>query len=363
MASEDENLAAANSVQELVDQLVARSDVRGELCIELSELSELIQEADLGDEDAQIVHDMLQERGIDLRDDCGRQNVVPTTYGNDALAATTTDAMSLFLQEVRRHPLLTRAEEVELAKRIERGDLEAKAQLVNSNLRLVISNARKYHGPAHHELPLLDLIQEGILGLIRAAEKFDWRKGYKFSTYATFWIRQAIQRALDNRARTIRVPVHLSQRERRVARVSRELAAQLGREPTDDEIAEAAELTPKELADVRAAVRVVTSLDRPVGEADETPFGALLASDERGPEEEVDILLREDALRRALDDLPEREREVVKLRYGVGGDEPTPLVETGRRLGISQDTVRRLERKALADLAASRELDALRPAA
>jgi RNA polymerase primary sigma factor len=360
MASEDENLGAANSVQELVDQLVVRSDARGESCIELSELSELIQEADLGDEDAQIVHDMLQERGIDLRDDCGRQNVVQTTYGNDDLAATTTDAMSLFLQEVRRHPLLTRAEEVELAKRIERGDLEAKAQLVNSNLRLVISNARKYQG---HDLPLLDLIQEGILGLIRAAEKFDWRKGYKFSTYATFWIRQAIQRALDNRARTIRVPVHLSQRERRIARVSRELAAKFGREPTDDEIAEAAELTPEELADVRAAVRVVTSLDRPVGEADETPFGALLASDERGPEEEVDILLREDALRRALDDLPEREREVVKLRYGVGGDEPTPLVETGRRLGISQDTVRRLERKALADLAASRELDALRPAA
>jgi RNA polymerase sigma factor (sigma-70 family) len=155
------------------------------------------------------VHDLLQERGIELRDDCGRQEVEQTSYVHDDLAQRTTDAMSLFLQEVRRYPLLTRAEEVELAKRIEQGDLEAKSRMVNSNLRLVISNARKYQG---HDMPLLDLIQEGILGLIRATEKFDWRKGYKFSTYATFWIRQAIQRALDNRARTIRIPVHLGQR-------------------------------------------------------------------------------------------------------------------------------------------------------
>jgi RNA polymerase primary sigma factor len=360
MASESENSVVPESVQELVDQLVARAETRGDSCVELSELSELIQESDFGDDDAQIVHDMLQERGLDVRDDCGRGGVEQTSYANGDLADRTTDAMSLFLQEVRRYPLLTRAQEVELAKRIERGDLEAKSRLVNSNLRLVISNARKYQG---HELPLLDLIQEGILGLIRAAEKFDWRKGYKFSTYATFWIRQAIQRALDNRARTIRIPVHLGQRERKIARAHRDLLAQLGREPTDEEIAKAAELTVDELEEARAASRVVTSLDRPVGEGEDTAFGALLASDERGPEEEVDILLREDALRRALDQLPERERAVVKLRYGVGGDEPTPLIETGRRLGISQDTVRRLERKALAELAESRELDALRPAA
>ena len=360
MASESEHSVVSESVQELVDQLVRRAEARGDSCVELSELSELIQETDLGDEDAQVVHDMLQERGLDLRDDCGRHGVEQTSYANGDLAERTTDAMSLFLQEVRRHPLLTRAEEVELAKRIERGDLEAKSRLVNSNLRLVISNARKYQG---HELALLDLIQEGILGLIRATEKFDWRKGYKFSTYATFWIRQAIQRALDNRARTIRIPVHLGQRERKISRADRQLAAELGREPTDEELAKAAELTLEELAEARAASRVVTSLDRPVGEGEDTAFGALLASDERGPEEEVDIVLREDALRRALDQLPEREREVVKLRYGINGDDPTPLVETGRRLGISQDTVRRLERKALAELAENRELEALRPAA
>jgi RNA polymerase primary sigma factor len=360
MASERENSTVPEAVQELVDQLLARAEARGDSCVELSELSEIIQDAELGDDEAQIVHDLLQERGLDVRDDCGRDSVEQTSYANGDLAERTTDAMSLFLQEVRRHPLLTRAQEVELAKRIERGDLEAKSQLVNSNLRLVISNARKYQG---HELPLLDLIQEGILGLIRASEKFDWRKGYKFSTYATFWIRQAIQRALDNRSRTIRIPVHLGQRERKIARAHRELATRLGREPTDQEIAEAAEITPQELDEARAASRVVTSLDRPVGENEETSFGALLASGERGPDEEVDIVLREDALRRALEQLPEPEREVVRLRYGVGGDEPTPLSETGRRLGISQDTVRRLERKALAELAESRELDALRPAA
>jgi len=360
MASDNETSVVPEAVQELVDRLMARSEARGDSCVELSELSEIIQDAELGDEEAQMVHDMLQERGLDVRDDCGRHGVEQTTYANGDLADRTTDAMALFLQEVRRYPLLTRAEEVELSKRIERGDLEAKSQLVNSNLRLVISNARKYQG---HDLPLLDLIQEGILGLIRASEKFDWRKGYKFSTYATFWIRQAIQRALDNRARTIRIPVHLGQRERKIARAQRELATRLGREPTDAEIAEAAEITLEELDEARAASRVVTSLDRPVGEDEETSFGALLASGERGPDEEVDIVLREDALRRALDQLPEREREVVKLRYGINGDDPTPLSETGRRLGISQDTVRRLERKALAELAENRELDALRPAA
>src|SRR5437588_6634021 len=173
------------------------------------------------------------------------------------------DSMSLFLQDVRRHPLLTREEEVALSKRVERGDLEAKERLVNSNLRLVITNARKYEG---HELPLLDLIQEGILGLIRAAEKFDWRKGYKFSTYATFWIRESIQRALANRGRTIRIPVHVGQRERKLERVEQGLAGRLGREPTDAELAEAAELSVKEIREARMTARVVTSLDRSVGD-------------------------------------------------------------------------------------------------
>jgi RNA polymerase primary sigma factor len=328
--------------------------------VDLSELSEVAEEQELSEEEIQAVEDALEERGFEVRDDCGRATREQTSYVNDDLADRTTDAMSLFLQEVRRYPLLTRQDEVELAQRIERGDLAAKEQLVNSNLRLVISNARKYQG---QELPLLDLIQEGILGLIRATEKFDYRKGFKFSTYATFWIRESIQRAIANRARTIRIPVHIGQRERKIGRVQRELVAKLGREPTDEELATAAEMTIRELRETRDAARVVTSLDRPVGEEEDATLGSLLPSAERGPDEELDIALREDALRRALDQLPEREREVVRLRYGINGDEPTPLSETGRRLGISSDAVRTIERRALKELAESRELEALRPAA
>jgi RNA polymerase primary sigma factor len=344
----------------MADELINRIREQDENCIELSELARLVQDDRLDEEDLGPLQDAIESQGVDVRDDCGRKKGEPMTIAFDDLAMQTTDALSLFLQEVRRHPLLTREEEVELSKRIERGDLAAKERLVNSNLRLVISNARKYQG---HDLPLLDLIQEGILGLIRAAEKFDWRKGYKFSTYATFWIRQALQRALDNRARTIRIPVHLGQRERKIARAHRELAARLGREPTDQELADAAEISLRDLNDAREAARVVTSLDRPVGEEEETSFGALIASEERGPEEELDISLREDALRKALERLPEPERRVVKLRYGINGDDPTPLSETGRRLGLSQDAVRKLERRALNELAQSRELEALRPAA
>ncbi len=309
---------------------------------------------------------LLADRGIELRDaPCHERDgaadggpEAPRRQGEPVERAM--DAMSLFLAEVRRHRLLTRAEEVALAKRIERGDLAAKERLVNSNLRLVISNARSYEGL---DLSLLDLIQEGMLGLIRAAEKFDWRKGYKFSTYATFWIRESIQRAIANRARPIRVPVHIGQRERRIGRARAALIARLGREPTEAEIAQEAELEIREVHATRDIARVVTSLDRPVREEEETTLGALLASDATAPDEQVEAAARDAALYRALQRLPEAERNVVKLRYGIDGDEPTPLREAGRRLGISSDAVRKLERKALAELAESDELEALRPAA
>jgi RNA polymerase primary sigma factor len=309
---------------------------------------------------------LLADRGIELRDEreFGRDGAASSDAGAAVRAGQaverTMDSMSLFLAEVRRHRLLTRAEEVALAKRIERGDLAAKECLVNSNLRLVISNARSYEGL---DLPLLDLIQEGMLGLMRATEKFDWRKGYKFSTYATFWIRESIQRAIANRARPIRVPVHIGQRERRIARARASLVAGLGREPTDEEIAEAAELELREVLATREIARVVTSLDRPVGEEEETTLGALLASDATAPDEQVELEARDAALHRALQRLPEAQRDVVMLRFGMDGDDPTPLREAGRRLGISSDAVRKLERKALAELAESGELEALRPAA
>ena len=341
-----------------IETLLDRAEDEG--CVELSELAEATQELELSVEDIQALHDQLEARGVEVADDCGRRTPEPAHYDNEELAVITSDTLQLFLRDVRRYPLLTGAQEVELAKRIERGDLVAKERMVNANLRLVVSLAKRYQG---HELSLLDLIQEGILGLIRGSEKFDWRKGYKFSTYATFWIRQAIQRGLANQGRTIRIPVHIGQRERKIARVERELAARLERPPTDEEVAKAADITVKELEETRAVTRTVTSLERPVGEEGETQLRDLLPSDAREPVEEVEIGLREEAVHSALRRLPDQEREVIELRYGVGGDDPTPLREAGRRLGLSPERVRRIEHKALERLASTREVAALAEAA
>ena len=338
--------------------LVARGEERG--CINLSEFDEVAQALELGDEDLYVLEAQLESHGIDISDDCGRAGVEPTTFRNGELAAATTDALQLFLNEIRRYPLLTADEEIELSKRIEQGDLVAKERMINSNLRLVVSIAKKYQG---QELSLLDLIQEGIFGLIRASEKFDWRKGYKFSTYATFWIRQAIQRGLANKARTIRIPVHIGQRERKIVRAERELSAKLGREPSDDEIARQAELPLGQVEEVRDAARTVTSLDRPVGDEGDTALGDLLEGGAPSPDQEVEVSLSEQLLRRTIDELPETEREVIRLRFGLMGDDPQPLRETGRRLGLSAERVRQIESRALKRLAMRRELEALREVA
>ena len=232
--------------------------------------------------------------------------------------------------------------------------------MINSNLRLVISVARKYQGQG---LPLGDLVQEGMLGLIRAVEKFDWRKGFKFSTYGTLWIRQAIQRGLENSGRTIRLPVHIGQRARKIRRTERELSAKLGREPTDEEIAKAVELELDEVLEIRKADQALASLDRAISEDGETSLGDLLPSERDTPEEEAESRMTETAVERALHDLPERERNVIRLRFGVDGEEPTPLRETGNRLGISPERVRQIEERALRALPGNRDLAGLRDAA
>ena len=328
-------------------------------CLELSEVSRVIEAAELDDDEVERLYEDLQQRGIELSDDCGRSAAPEATYVNGDLAESTTDALQLFLNEMGKYRLLTAQEEVELAKRIERGDKEAKDLMVNSNLRLVVSIAKKYQG---HGLSLLDLIQEGIIGLIRAVEKFDWRKGFKFSTYATWWIRQAVQRGVANKARDIRIPVHIVDRERKIARAERELTARLGRAPEEEEVAKAAKLPLKQVREVRQAARAVTSLDRPVGEG-ETSFGELIAGDEPTPEETLHVSLDEQVLRRAVAKLPDRHQEVVKLRYGLNGDtDPHSLEEIGRRMGLTRERVRQLEADALERLAVNREIEALRAA-
>src|SRR5436190_20733788 len=326
-------------------------------CINMSAFTQLVQELDLDDDELNGLYEQIEERGIDLTDDCALPEAAEATYVNSEVAAMTTDSLQLFLNEAGRYPLLTAAEEVELAKAIERGDKRAKDRMVNSNLRLVVSIAKKYQG---HGLSLLDLIQEGIIGLIRAVEKFDWRKGFKFSTYATWWIRQAVQRGVANKSRTIRIPVHIVEREQKISRAERELTAKLERPPTDEEIAYKTKLSLKHVKEVRAAARAVTSLDKPVGAEGDASFGDLIAGENAEPAEEVHVSLAERAVRKAVDTLPEREREVVKLRYGMNGDrDPHSLEEIGRALGITRERVRQIESKALARLAERREVAAL----
>jgi RNA polymerase primary sigma factor len=341
----------------LLETLLAKSEDEG--CVNLSQFNELVASEELDDEEIGRLYEQLEERGIEVSDDCGREQD-ESTYVNGDLAVATTDALQLFLNEAGRWPLLTKEEEIELAKRIERGGAEAKERMINSNLRLVVSIAKRYQG---HGLSLLDLIQEGIIGLIRAVEKFDWRRGFKFSTYATWWIRQAVQRGVANKSRTIRIPVHIADREQKIARAERTLAPKLGRQPTDEEIADQAKLPLKQLREVREAARAITSLDRPIGSESDAALGDLFASDQAEPEEELTVSLEQDVLRRAVSQLPEREQQVVKRRYGLNGDrDPASLEAIGRELGLTRERVRQIEASALERLAVNREIEALKVA-
>ncbi|MDH4102642.1 MAG: sigma-70 family RNA polymerase sigma factor [Thermoleophilia bacterium] len=347
-------MTLSTRMQVEVADLLARGDEEG--CLQLSEVERLAEELDLDDTEIEALFEEIDRRQITLRDDCGRRER-PTgpKYENGELATATADSLQLFLNEMARYPLLTAKEEVELAKRIERGDMEAKQTMINSNLRLVVSIAKRYRG---HDLSLLDLIQEGILGLIRAVEKFDWRRGYKFSTYATWWIRQAVQRGVANRAHTIRIPVHIGDRERKIARVQARLTSTLGRTPTDEEIAEETGLRLDQIDDTRRAARTVTSLDRPIGEEGEETLVALLPGEE-GEEafEQLHVSLLAETLRSAVRALPDLERRVVELRYLE--DPPVGVGAVADELGITSDRVKRIETAALERLSIERELQEL----
>jgi RNA polymerase primary sigma factor len=315
--------------------------------VALTEVTDLIEAHGLDPIEVDALHRELEQRGIEVR--APEPPPQPLTLSYE----TTTDALYLFLREAGRNPLLTAAQEVALMKKVERGDKQARQRMIQSNLRLVVSIAKNYRNQG---LPFLDLIQEGTLGLIRAVEKFDWRRGFKFSTYATWWIRQAVTRALADKARTIRMPVHVVERKQKMNRAERLLLTQLGREPTLAEIAEEAGLLLHQAYEVRAGARTSLSLDQPVGEQEDAVFGDFVASDDPLPEEEVEVSLRSQALADALNTLSERERQVLVLRYGLDGSDPKTLEDIGRRLGLTRERVRQIELETLRRLSTLREM-------
>ena len=321
-----------------------------------AELQEILEPLELDALELDAVHMELDRRGIELlvEEPAEKEKeAAPPVPAAVAPAETTTDALQLFLREAGRHQLLTAAQEVELAKKIEAGDALAKQRMIQANLRLVVSIAKNYRNQG---LPFLDLIQEGTLGLIRAVEKFDWRRGFKFSTYATWWIRQAVARALADKARTIRMPVHIVERMQKMNRAERTLWMELGREPTLEEIADEASLPIEQAREVKAAARASASLDQPIGESDDAVFGDFVAGDDPLPEERVEVAMRSQALAVALQSLPERERHVLVLRYGLVDEEPKTLEEIGKRLGLTRERVRQIELESLRRLAGLREM-------
>jgi RNA polymerase primary sigma factor len=322
-----------------------------------AEFNDLCEQLRLDPLELDAVYRELETRGIELLPDevvaPGPEPEPPAPL--QVTWETTTDALQLFLREAGRHELLTPAQEVALAKRIETGDREAKQAMIQANLRLVVSIAKNYRNQG---LPFLDLIQEGTLGLIRAVEKFDWRRGFKFSTYATWWIRQAVARALADKARTIRMPVHIVERMQKMSRAERNLWAQLGREPTLEEIAGEANMTVQQALDVRAAARASASLDAPIGDSDDAVFGDLVAGSGPLPDELVEDSLRSQLLAAALGSLPERHRLVIVLRYGLADADPKTLEQIGQRLGLTRERVRQIEVEALKRLATVHEMEA-----
>jgi RNA polymerase primary sigma factor len=346
-----------NQMHELLDSDQARSLVEGAEergYLDAAELEAFALEHDLTEDEVEQLTRELETIGLEVgAQQAEQEQAVETTV--EPLTGSA-DSLQLFLADVGRHKLLTAHEEVTLAKAIERGDPVAKRRMIESNLRLVVSIAKGYRGLG---VPFLDLIQEGTLGLNRAVEKFDWRRGYKFSTYATWWIRQSVQRAVANHARTIRVPVHVVERQQKLSRAARRLEVELGREATKEELAEATGLPIQHVDEALGAAQASVSLNQTVGADDEGELGDLFADREAAdPFDEAEESLRRQGVRRALDALPERERRILELRFGFEG-EPWTLEAIGHELDLTRERVRQLEGQALSRLAALRDLAAI----
>jgi RNA polymerase primary sigma factor len=280
---------------------------------------------------------------------------------DDQRREISTDSLQLFLKDIGKVDLLTAAQEVELAKRIERGDHRAKQEMVEANLRLVVSIAKKYRNQG---LPFLDLIQEGTIGLVRAAEKFDYRKGFKFSTYATWWIRQAVARALADKARTIRMPVHVVEKLNKIVRAERKLRSELGREPFSWEIGRDLELTVDEVEQIRRSSQTPVSLEKPVGDEEESEFGHFITDENQPlPDEACETNLRKETLSRILGTLSPRERRVLEMRYGLDGQHPRTLDEVGRTFNVTRERIRQIENQSLKKLRALADANALKDVA
>jgi len=404
-------------LQELeeVKGLINRGQQLGVLTF--GDIASAVSEVDLDESDVEDLYGHLEKSGIELVEDMdpaqkAAADAMPADTGKkgrrrqkaalDLKPDMTTDSLQLFLKDIGKVRLLTAAEEVELAKRIERGDLDAKQKMVESNLRLVVSIAKNYRNQG---LPFLDLIQEGTLGLVRAAEKFDYRKGFKFSTYATWWIRQAIARALADKARTIRIPVHVVEKLNKIGRAERKLVTELGREPTPEEIAEVTGIDPEEVDSIKRSAQAPVSLEKPVGDEEESEFGQFIADEKAespfdraadlltkealkealekpvGDEEESEFgqfiadekaespfdraadLLTKEALKEALENLSYRERRVLELRYGLGGEHPRTLDEVGRTFNVTRERIRQIENQSLKKLQSLGEAQKLREVA
>ena len=358
-------MSTVDAVEGAVPDVLATDEARGLLeagreagSLSADEIALALDDLDLDAGQMDEFYAALDELHIEVVDGEAEEE---TPVVEDEVREVSTDSLQLFLKDIGKVELLTAAQEVELAKRIERGDMNAKRHMVEANLRLVVSIAKKYRNQG---LPFLDLIQEGTIGLVRAAEKFDYRKGFKFSTYATWWIRQAVARALADKARTIRMPVHVVEKLNKIVRAERKLRAELGREPTAAEIARELDLVADEVEQIRRSSQAPVSLEKPVGDEEESEFGHFLTDESVPlPDEAAEVTLRKETLGKILSQLSARERRVLELRYGLDGQHPRTLDEVGRTFNVTRERIRQIENQSLKKLRALADAQKLRDVA